>query len=200
VKNIHKLVVNWNKTAFLITSLPLPDKFTYNLNAATGSKTMSCSPLERKTEQAPNHTGNDPIRKKPQLSVVVKGVDHDIDENDIRDQLDAFPLVYKLIWRIKSRKTNKFTNLIRVTTENTDTVDFLLTHGLVLYGKHHQCEPSKSPTPTLLQCTKCFQLGHHVIACPNKPACPKCPQTQARRNANLLTTATAKNAGINSKL
>jgi hypothetical protein len=87
--------------------------------------------------------------------------------------------VYKLIWCIKSRKTNKFTNLILVNTENTDTVDFLLTHGLVLYGKHHQCEPSKPPTPTPLQCTKCFQLGHHVTACPNKPACPKCPQTHA---------------------
>jgi hypothetical protein len=27
VRNINKLVVNWNKTAFLITSLPLHDKF-----------------------------------------------------------------------------------------------------------------------------------------------------------------------------
>jgi hypothetical protein len=147
VKNIHKLLVNWNNTVFLITSLPLPDKFTSNLNGATGSKTMSCSPLKRKMEQVPNHTGNDPIRKKPQFSVVVKGVDHDINENDIRDQLDVLPLVYKLIWCIKSRKTNKFTNLILVNTENTDTVDFVLTHGLVLYGKHHQCEPSKTTNP-----------------------------------------------------
>jgi hypothetical protein len=177
VRNIHKLVVNWNKTAFLITSLPLHDKFANNLIAATGSKTISCCPLKRKTE-APNHTGNNPTQKK-KLSVVVKGVDHDIDENDIRDQLDALPLAYKLIWRIKSRKTNKFTNLIRVTTENTNTVDFLLTHGLVLYGKHHQCEPSKPSTPTPLECSKCFQHGHHVTACPNKPACPKCPQTHA---------------------
>jgi hypothetical protein len=178
VRNINKLVVNWNKTAFLITSLPLHDKFAQNLIAATGSKTISCCPLKRKTE-APNNTGNNSTPKKPLLSVVVKGVDHDIDERDIRDQLDALPLAYKLIWRIKSRKTNNFTNLIRVTTENTNTVDFLLTHGLVLYGKHHQCEPSKPPTPTPLQCSKCFQLGHHVTACPNKPACPKCPQTHA---------------------
>jgi hypothetical protein len=178
VRNIHKLVVNGNKTAFLITSLPLHDKFANNLIAATGSKTISCCPLKRKRE-APNYTGNNPTQKKNLLSVVVKGVDHDIDENDIRDQLDALPLAYKLIWRIKSRKTNKCTNLIRVTTENTNTVDFLLTHGLVLYGKHHQCEPSKPPTPTPLQCSKCVQLGHHVTACPNKPACPKCPQTHA---------------------
>ncbi|KAH0809408.1 hypothetical protein GEV33_013383 [Tenebrio molitor] len=68
----HKQVVNWNKTAFLITSLPLPDKFTHNLNAATGSKTMFCSPLKRKSGQTPNQTGKDSIRKKPQLSVVVK--------------------------------------------------------------------------------------------------------------------------------
>ncbi|KAH0816580.1 hypothetical protein GEV33_006211 [Tenebrio molitor] len=180
-------LVNWNKTAFLITSLPLHDKFASNLIAATGSKTISCCPLKRKTE-APNHTGNDPIQKKKQLSVVVKGVDLDIDENDIRDQLDALPLAYKLIWRIKSRKTNKCTNLIRVTTENTNTVDFLLTHGLVLFGKHHECEPSKLPTPTPLQCSKCFQLGHHVTACPNKPACPKCPQTHAPNKCEAVVS------------
>jgi hypothetical protein len=93
VRNIHKLVFNWNKTAFLITSLPLHDKFAQNLIAGTGSKTISCCPLKRKTE-APNNTGNNPTPKKPLLSVVVKGVDHDIDERDIRDQLDALPLAY----------------------------------------------------------------------------------------------------------
>jgi hypothetical protein len=66
VRNIHKLVVNWNKTVFLITSLPLHDKFASNLIAATGSKTISCCPLKRKTE-APNHTGDDPTQKKTTL-------------------------------------------------------------------------------------------------------------------------------------
>jgi hypothetical protein len=67
-------------------------------------------------------------------------------------------------------------------------VDFLLTHGLVLFGKHHQCEQSKPPTPTPLQCTKCFQLGHHVTACPNKPACPKCPPTHAPNKCEAVVS------------
>jgi hypothetical protein len=66
VRNINKLVVNWNKTAFLITSLPLHDKFAQNLIAATGSKTISCCPLKRKTE-APNNTGNNCVPQQTRV-------------------------------------------------------------------------------------------------------------------------------------
>ncbi|CAH1384244.1 unnamed protein product, partial [Tenebrio molitor] len=91
------------------------------------------------------------------------------------------------LWRIKSRQTNKFTKLIRVITEDTVTVDFLLNNGINLFGNHHQCEPSKPPEPAPLQCTKCFQLGHPATACTNKPACPKCPETHAPNNCEAAT-------------
>ncbi|CAH1384243.1 unnamed protein product, partial [Tenebrio molitor] len=39
-RNIQKLIVNWNRTALLITSLPVDEKFTAQLNSATGSKNI----------------------------------------------------------------------------------------------------------------------------------------------------------------
>jgi hypothetical protein len=185
IKNIYRLVVNWNKTALLITSLPLPDNFLHNLNIATGSKAITCTPINKKT--APNQPNIDNPRKKPQFSVVIKHVDHDIDENDINQVLASLELPIQRLWRIKSRQSNKFTTLIRVITEDTATVDFLLKNGLTLFGKHHQCEPSKPPEPTPLQCTKCYQLGHPATGCTNKPACPKCPETHAPNNCEAAT-------------
>jgi hypothetical protein len=178
-------VVNWNKTALLITSLPLPDNFLHNLNIAAGSKAITCTPINKKT--APNEPKIDNPRKKPQFSVVIKHVDHDIDENDINQVLASLELPIQRLWRIKSRQSNKFTTLIRVITEDTATVDFLLKNGLTLFGKHHQCEPSKPPEPTPLQCTKCYQLGHPATGCTNKPACLKCPETHAPNNCEAAT-------------
>jgi hypothetical protein len=106
--------------------------------------------------------------KKPQFSVVIKHVDHDINQ-----VLASLELQIQRLWRIKSRQSNKFTTLVRVITKDTATVDFLLNNGLTLFGKHHQCQPSKPPEPIPLQCTKCYQLGHHA---PNncEAETPKC--------------------------
>jgi hypothetical protein len=107
IKNIYRLVVNWNKTALLITSLPLPDNFLHNLNIAAGSKAITCTPINKKT--APNEPNIDNPRKKPQFSIVIKHVDHDIDENDINHVLASLELPIQRLWRIKSRQSNKFT-------------------------------------------------------------------------------------------
>jgi hypothetical protein len=120
--------------------------------------------------------------KKPQFSVVIKHVDHDINQ-----VLASLELQIQRLWRIKSRQSNKFTTLVRVITKDTATVDFLLNNGLTLFGKHHQCQPSKPPERIPLQCTKCYQLGHHATACTNKPACPKCPETHAPNNCEAET-------------
>ncbi|KAJ3631849.1 hypothetical protein MTP99_012954 [Tenebrio molitor] len=178
-RNIHKSIVNWNRTALLIISLPIDDKFTAQLNSATGSRNITCAPINQKTANNPN---SDNPRKKPQFSV-----DIDIDENDISQTFASLELLFVRLWRIKSRQTNKFTKLIRVITEDTVTVVFLLNNGINLFGNHHQCELSKPPEPTPLQCTKCYQLGHPATACTNKPACPKCPETHAPNNCEAAT-------------
>ncbi|KAH0815921.1 hypothetical protein GEV33_006870 [Tenebrio molitor] len=176
--NVRVLVNDW----FIQSTVD--EKFTAQLNSATGSKNITCAPINQKTATNPNP---DNPRKKPQFSVVITQVEHDIDENDISQTLASLELPFVRLWRIKSRQTNKFTKLIRVITEDTVTVDFLLNNGINLFGNHHQCEPSKPPEPTPLQCTKCYQLGHPATACTNKPACPKCPETHAPNNCKAAT-------------
>jgi hypothetical protein len=149
------------------------------LYSATGSRNITCAPINQKTANKPNP---DNPRKKPQFSV-----DIDIDENDISQTPASLELLFVRLWRIKSRQTNKFTKLTRVITEDTVTVVFLLNNGINLFGNHHQCEPSKPPEPTPLQCTKCYQLGHPATACTNKPAYPKCPDTHAPNNCEGAT-------------
>jgi hypothetical protein len=84
-----------------------------------------------------------PSNKKPAVfSVVIRSVDHDITENDVKEELDSLELKIDRIWRIKSMKTNQFTPLIRVTTSETATIDTLITQGITLFGRHHKCEPS----------------------------------------------------------
>ncbi|KAJ3617037.1 hypothetical protein MTP99_009153 [Tenebrio molitor] len=77
----------------------------------------------------------------------MKHVHHDIDENVISQVPVSLELPIQRLWRIKSRQSNKFTTLIRVITEDTAIVDFLLNNDLTLFGKRHQCETSKNPSP-----------------------------------------------------
>jgi hypothetical protein len=121
------------------------------LYSATGSRNITCAPINQKTANKPNP---DNPRKKPQFSV-----DIDIDENDISQTPASLELLFVRLWRIKSRQTNKFTKLTRVITEDTVTVVFLLNNGINLFGNHHQCEPSKPPDPPPRPGTTCSHRG-----------------------------------------
>jgi hypothetical protein len=48
-------------------------------------------------------------KKTAVFSVVIRSVDHDITENDVKEELDSLELKIVRIWRIKSMKTNQFT-------------------------------------------------------------------------------------------
>ncbi|RZC36784.1 hypothetical protein BDFB_007159 [Asbolus verrucosus] len=81
------------------------------------------------------------------------------------------------MWRIKSCKTGKPTPLIRVITHQKNTIDHLLIHGISLFGRTYYAKASNAPTPTSIQCSRCFQFGHALADCPNKPIYPKCPNS-----------------------
>jgi hypothetical protein len=66
-RNIQKLIVNWNRTALLITSLPVDEKFTAQLNSATGSKNITCAPINQKTATNPNPESGQPPQETPIL-------------------------------------------------------------------------------------------------------------------------------------
>ena len=83
----------------------------------------------------------------PASDNVIKSVDSDISENDIREELENLNLTFHQIWRIKSKKTDKFTSLIRVPYPNMDTIDVLLTRGITLFSRRHTCETSHASPP-----------------------------------------------------
>ena len=170
VKNIEVLKVNFNRTALLIVSEPLPDDFSKKLKTVTNSSDIEIGPIN-----PPKMPHMNPTKKPTLFSVVIKSVDSDISENDIREELENLNLNFHQIWRIKSKKTDKFTSLIRVTSPNMSTIDVLLTRGITLFGRRHTCETSHASPPTPIQCTRCFQRGHESSNCPNRPICPNCP-------------------------
>jgi hypothetical protein len=112
-----------------------------------------------------------PSNKKPAVfSVVIRSVDHDITENDVKEELDSLELKIDRIWRIKSMKTNQFTPLIRVTTSETATMDTLITQGTA-----GTTSVRHNPPPIPVQCSRCFNRGHLAPNCPNRPICSTCP-------------------------
>ncbi|KAH0818646.1 hypothetical protein GEV33_004145 [Tenebrio molitor] len=148
-----QLRVNYNKTALV----------------AANSPTITIAPINRKTP------GPASAPKKPTFSVVVRDVPQDISAEEIAALYP--PLSIVKAWRIVSRKSNRFTSFIRVLSTDKLTVDYMLINGIVLYGRTFECKTSHPPTPTPLQCPRCFQFGHGQAECTNKAICPKCPES-----------------------
>jgi hypothetical protein len=164
-----RLRVNYNKTALLITKTPLAPNFLKTLQVAANSTSINYAPINRKTA---DHSS---APKKPTFSVVIRDVPQDISADDIGTLCPSLSIVKA--WRIISRKTNRATSFIRVLSTDNKTVDDMLINGVVLYGRTFECETSHPPTPTPLQCPRCFQFGHGQADCTNKPICPKCPES-----------------------
>jgi hypothetical protein len=164
-----QLRVNYNKTALVITKAPLAPNFVKTLQVAANSPTITIAPINRKTP------GPASAPKKPTFSVVVRDVPQDISAEEIAALCP--PLSIVKAWRIVSRKSNRPTSFIRVLSTDRVTVDYMLINGIVLYGRTFECETSHPPTPTPLQCPRCFQFGHGQAECTNKAICPKCPES-----------------------
>jgi hypothetical protein len=171
-----QLRVNYNKTALVITKAPLAPNFVKTLQVAANSPAITIAPINRKTP------GPASAPKKPTFSVVVRDVPQDISAEEIAALCP--PLSIMKAWRIVSRKSNRPTSFIRVLSTDKLTVDYMLIHGIVLYGRTFECETSHPPTPTPLQCPRCFQPN-----APTKPSAPNASkatrQTDAPRKSPL---------------
>ncbi|KAJ3641974.1 hypothetical protein Zmor_010345 [Zophobas morio] len=174
VKKIQTLIVNPNRTALLILNEQPPSNLAQQLKTAVNANNIELIPLNQPRMPRP------PSERKPTVfSIVIRSVDLGTNENDVSSELQRLNLNFRQIWRIKSMKTNKFTTLIRVTSSDTITIDTLLSQGITLFGRHHECERSHTSAPTPVQCSRCFQRGHENTSCPNRPICPTCPNTHA---------------------
>jgi hypothetical protein len=84
-------------------------------------------------------------------------------------------------------KQIKPTSFIRVLSTGEETVDDTLFNGVDLYGCTFVCETSHLPTPTPLQCPRCFQFGHELAETTNKPQMSRMsPSQQVLRQGALL--------------
>ncbi|RZC37137.1 hypothetical protein BDFB_011562 [Asbolus verrucosus] len=163
-QHIITLKINYNRTALLVTSRSLKSNAQHHFQIAINDKNILLSELTLRPRQT--------APKLPSFSVVIKNVDSDITINDIEE--NSKHLTIAKMWRITSCKTGKPTPLIGVTTHQKNTIDHLLIHGITLFGRTYYAEPFNPPTPTPVQCSRCFQFGHALADCPNKPICPKC--------------------------
>jgi hypothetical protein len=70
--------------------------------------------------------------------VEIKNVSSEITAEDVIQYVPELQI--KKAWRIISRKTHKPTSLIRIVTDDEDSLDKLLMDGIELYGHVHKCE------------------------------------------------------------
>jgi hypothetical protein len=162
-----QLTVNFNKTALLITQLPITETVIQKLKISTNSKDISVTPINLKTKKPSTI-------KQPTFSLVIKKVGHDITPDDV---IAATSLKIIKAWRITSKKTDRPTTLIRIIITERESLDALLLNGINLFGRNYECEASHPPAPTPVQCAKCFQFGIELAACLNKQVCPQCPNS-----------------------
>ncbi|KAJ3651628.1 hypothetical protein Zmor_017654 [Zophobas morio] len=137
-----------------------------------------------------------PSTKKPTLlSIVIKSVDSDISENDIREELDNLNVTFHQIWKIKSRKTDKFTSLVRVTSPNMSIIDILLTWGITLFDRRNLAciPPNSNPIFEMLRTRprsfKLPELPHLVyMPQPTRPQQmpPSRPKMQVRQPSGMV--------------
>jgi hypothetical protein len=110
--------------------------------------------------------------------IIITGVDHEIMEKEIVDELEKQSMNAKWCKRIISRATGQPTSLVRVSlSEEQDKVQ-LLNRGFLLEYVKYRCIPPKedaSPATQIKQCWKCQKFDNHSsYNCKGSLACPKC--------------------------
>ncbi|KAK9884709.1 hypothetical protein WA026_007554 [Henosepilachna vigintioctopunctata] len=96
-------------------------------------------------------------------------------------------------WRISSMATSRPTTLIRVITHSKTSIDALLLKGVCLYGRRHEVEPSKVPTPIQKYCSTCSKSGHDRTECRDKPTCASCGESHKNTLCPKLKNPTCPN-------
>jgi len=144
-------------------------------------KTATMSRLEQKQTRQPP-----PPRKTPTLSVVIRGIDPSVPDNEIETELkEEGHSIHKCL-RIKN-KTGGPTYMVRVLTTNQETIDDLLHHGAYIYKRRYRVEPSHSPPPLPIRCERCQQYNvHHTANCTNENKCGYCSGPHPTRSCTNM--------------
>lgn len=144
-------------------------------------KTANLTKLNNKPVRQPP-----PPRKSPTLSVVIRGADPILTDEEVETELKHEGHSIIRCIRIKNR-TGGATYMIRVLTNNQETIDDLLSNGAYIYRSRYRVEPSHSSPPLPLRCEKCQQYNDHPTAkCKNDTKCGYCSGSHSTRSCTNL--------------
>ena len=138
------------------------------------------APLTRR-----NFKETPPPRRPPTLSVVIRGVDPSLTDDEIASELEEEGYSFRKCIRIRNNVGPTY--LVRILTDSQTTIDDLLEHGVLIYKKKHKVEPSRTSTPLPLRCEKCQQYNlHPTEKCSNQPKCGYCSGTHLTRDCTNI--------------
>jgi hypothetical protein len=127
-----------------------------------------------------------PARKAPTLSVVIRGIEPIISDEEAELELKHEGHSITKCIRIKTRQGEP-TYMIRVLTTNQETIDDLLTNGAFIYKRRYRVEPSHSSPPLPIRCEKCQMYNSHQTSqCPNDLKCGYCTGSHSTRACTNL--------------
>lgn len=108
-------------------------------------------------------------------SVIITGVETEIADEEISQQLKAKNFQFRFCKRIISKATNRPTPLIRVITGDVTSFERMLaTGGLFYLNRLYKIIPSNSPKPIPIPCGKCSAFDHTTDHCKAQKKCTKC--------------------------
>lgn len=139
-------------------------------------------------ETAPNRLPHISKESPTSFSVIITGVEHEIEDKSLSDFLQKQGLEHRYCRRIVSKSTDKPTMLIRIITGAESTSTKLLAEGLFFKYKHYMVIPSNPPPPVPKPCAKCSSFDHITEKCKNPTKCSKCngPHTDTKCTSPLL--------------
>lgn len=131
--------------------------------------------------------------KKPSFSCVLTAVDLDVTMEDIKEELTKQNLPFTNVWRIKAKRTDKYTRLVRIISTEAITIDTLLTRGFKLFYKHHRVEASHPPKPQPIQCWRCSAFHLASETCKKPISCKRCSKHHSVWDCDPKTTPKCAN-------
>lgn len=185
--NSHDIVIK-TKIGYLIKSNTDKKKLIKALEEMINEKI-----LIKYKETKPFIRGNERIEPQQTYSVVIKGVEKNIKDEDISNHLNGLSLKHRFCRRIISKVYNTPTTFIRIITGEATTSERLLNEGMFFKNRHYLVFPSHPPDPTPMPCSKCHQFDHTSENCTQQLKCSKCQGTHKTANCktNLPPKCTA---------
>lgn len=109
----------------------------------------------------------------------------EVTDQEISDFLNSISIEHRYCKRILSKKTNKFTYLVRIITGNINSFEKLLNEGLFYKNRHYPVYSSTPPPPAPLPCGRCSAFSHRTEDCETPIRCSKC---QGGHHTNKCTS------------